>query len=124
MSYGSIRDALSTAGDDLKRRFEAGESVAELVHARSKLIDEVLIQLWHEQVEACGAALLAVGGFGRGVCRAACGGAAAGRDPGDGRGGEPERARRETDGRRLEHQPGHHAAADGLFGARCRPEDH
>ena len=66
MTYGPIRDALAKAGDNLKARFEAGESVVELVHARSKLIDELLIQLWSEHVPDCDAALLAVGGYGRG----------------------------------------------------------
>ena len=66
MIYRPIRDALAKAGDDLKARFEAGESVVELVHARSKLIDELLIQLWREHVPDCDAALLAVGGYGRG----------------------------------------------------------
>ena len=66
MTYGPIRDALAKAGDNLKARFEAGESVVELVRARSKLIDELLIQLWSEHVPDCDAALLAVGGYGRG----------------------------------------------------------
>ncbi len=66
MTYGPIRDALATAGDDLKARFEAGESVVELVHARSRLIDELLLRLWNEHVPDCDAALVAVGGYGRG----------------------------------------------------------
>jgi len=66
MTYGPIRDALAKAGEDLKARFEAGESVVELVYARSKLIDDLLIRLWNEQVPDCDAALVAVGGYGRG----------------------------------------------------------
>jgi len=66
MTYGPIRDALAKAGDDLKPRFEAGESVVALVHARSALIDELLIELWKDQVQDCNAALIAVGGYGRG----------------------------------------------------------
>ncbi len=66
MTYGPIRDALATAGEDLKARFEAGESVVELVHARSKQIDDLLIQLWNDHVPDCNAALVAVGGYGRG----------------------------------------------------------
>ena len=66
MTYARIRDALAAAGDDLKHRFEAGESVVELVHARSALIDDLLIKLWNDHVEDSGAALVAVGGYGRG----------------------------------------------------------
>ncbi len=66
MTYGRIRDELAAARGDLKARFEAGESVVELVHARSRLIDELLIKLWHEHVPDCDAALVAVGGYGRG----------------------------------------------------------
>ena len=66
ISYGEIRAALAASGDDLKARFEAGESVVELVHARAAIIDEQLIKLWQQDVEASGAALVAVGGYGRG----------------------------------------------------------
>jgi len=66
MIYAQIRDALLIADEDLQRRFEAGEAVTELVHARSKLIDELLIRLWKEQLELRDAALVAVGGYGRG----------------------------------------------------------
>ena len=66
MTYGPIRDSLAAAGEDLKARFEAGESVVELVKARARLIDDLLIQLWNEHVADCGAALVAVGGYGRG----------------------------------------------------------
>jgi len=66
MTYGPIRDALAKAGDDLKARFEAGESVVALVHARAEQIDELLIELWNDHVKDCDAALIAVGGYGRG----------------------------------------------------------
>ena len=66
MTYAPIRDALAAAGDDLKHRFEAGESVVELVHARSAIIDDLLIKLWNDHVDDSGAALVAVGGYGRG----------------------------------------------------------
>jgi [protein-PII] uridylyltransferase len=65
-SYKKIRAALAAAGEDLKARFEAGESVVELVHARAAVIDEQLRNLWSHDVEASGAALIAVGGYGRG----------------------------------------------------------
>ena len=57
---------MAAAGEDLRARFTAGESVVELVRARAALIDEVLVDLWREHVEATGAALVAVGGYGRG----------------------------------------------------------
>ena len=66
MSYNSLRESLAAAGEDLRARFEAGESVVDLVHARAALIDDVLIGLWRKHVEATGAALIAVGGYGRG----------------------------------------------------------
>ncbi len=64
-SYGEIRTSLAAAGDDLKARFEAGESVIELVHARAGVIDRHLVELW-SQFDAQAAALVAVGGYGRG----------------------------------------------------------
>ena len=66
MTYGPIRDALAAAGENLKARFEAGESVVELVRARALQIDELLINLWNDYVKDCDAALIAVGGYGRG----------------------------------------------------------
>ncbi len=66
MSYAAIRDSLATASDDLKRRFEAGESVVDLVHARSALIDDLLVRLWNDHALHDDAALVAVGGYGRG----------------------------------------------------------
>ena len=64
--FREIRAAIAAAGEDLERRFKAGESVVDLVHARARVIDEQLIRLWQEIVEASGAALVAVGGYGRG----------------------------------------------------------
>jgi len=66
ISYGEIRAALAAASDDLKTRFEAGEDVVDLVHARAAVIDEQLRKLWSRDVIASGAALIAVGGYGRG----------------------------------------------------------
>ena len=62
MSYSELRESLAAAGQDLRARFEAGESVVELVHARADMIDEVLIGLWRDHIKATGAALVAVGG--------------------------------------------------------------
>ncbi|MBT8102187.1 MAG: [protein-PII] uridylyltransferase [Gammaproteobacteria bacterium] len=66
ISYSTIRETLAAAGDDLKARFEAGESVVDLVHARATVIDSQLCKLWSHYVAASGAALVAVGGYGRG----------------------------------------------------------
>ena len=65
-SYAEIRAALAASHDDLKTRFEAGESVVGLVHARAAVIDEQLIRLWRSDLDTSGAALVAVGGYGRG----------------------------------------------------------
>ncbi len=65
ISYGEIRASLAAAGDDLKARFQAGESVIELVHARARVIDRHLVELWNH-FDAGAAALVAVGGYGRG----------------------------------------------------------
>ena len=64
-SYGEIRASLVAAGDELKARFEAGESVIDLVHARAAIIDRHLVERWN-QFDARAAALVAVGGYGRG----------------------------------------------------------
>jgi [protein-PII] uridylyltransferase len=67
-THAKRRAALDAADADLKRRFLAGESVVELVHARAAIVDELLTELWQshagdlsEQI-----ALVAVGGYGRG----------------------------------------------------------
>ncbi|MCJ7591701.1 MAG: [protein-PII] uridylyltransferase, partial [Woeseiaceae bacterium] len=66
MSYAAIRESLAAASENLKARFTAGESVVDLVHARSALIDDLLVRLWNDHVVEGDAALIAVGGYGRG----------------------------------------------------------
>jgi [protein-PII] uridylyltransferase len=66
MDYGHFRKSLLESGEDLRERFLAGESVVDLVHARARQIDSILIDLWREHIEITGAALVAVGGYGRG----------------------------------------------------------
>jgi [protein-PII] uridylyltransferase len=66
MNYRKIRESLAAASEDFRARFEAGEPVVDLVHARARLIDEVLTSLWEEHLESLGVALVAVGGYGRG----------------------------------------------------------
>ena len=60
--------ALASAGADLEQRFLAGESVVTLVRRRATTVDEVLSLLWshHMDARSGAAALVAVGGFGRG----------------------------------------------------------
>ena len=62
------RAALDASYRSLKERFLAGEPVSDLVYERAAIIDEQLSVLWHHH---CGntagtAALVAVGGYGRG----------------------------------------------------------
>jgi len=62
------REALAAAGENLIERFRSGESVTNLVRARSDVIDEILLRLWREHAGeiSTSAALVAVGGYGRG----------------------------------------------------------
>ena len=66
MSYIEIRESLTAAGEALRKRFLAGDSVVDLVHERAGLIDDVLRTLWQQHLEPLGVALIAVGGYGRG----------------------------------------------------------
>ncbi|HHH37957.1 MAG TPA: [protein-PII] uridylyltransferase [Sedimenticola sp.] len=62
-----FRDAIQTGDETLKRLFNRGESVMELVRLRVQLIDTLLIEAWKLKVPAgVDAALIAVGGYGRG----------------------------------------------------------
>lgn len=67
-THAKSRAALDAADEDLKRRFLAGESVADLVHARAGIVDALLTGLWqtHTGEIAGQIALVAVGGYGRG----------------------------------------------------------
>lgn len=62
------RTALSAADDNLRVRFIAGESVVGLVHLRAAVVDQLLLHLWRIHAGDCAecAALVAVGGYGRG----------------------------------------------------------
>ena len=62
------RHALAAASENIRDRFLAGESVDSLVHLRARVIDELLVHLWrrHAPATADAAALVAVGGYGRG----------------------------------------------------------
>ncbi len=67
-SLADIRRALQKANDDLISRFRAGQPVTELVRLRAAIVDRVLIELWREHAGSLAetAALVAVGGYGRG----------------------------------------------------------
>jgi len=67
-THAKSRAALDAADEDLKQRFLAGESVADLVHARAGIVDALLTGLWqaHTGELAGQIALVAVGGYGRG----------------------------------------------------------
>ena len=65
-TYGEIRESLAAASEDLKERFLAGEPVVDLVRARARVIDEQLVELFRRHLADSGAALVAVGGYGRG----------------------------------------------------------
>ncbi|MEO1201753.1 MAG: hypothetical protein AAFX10_03530, partial [Pseudomonadota bacterium] len=60
----SIRASLEANAADLAERFESGDSVVDLVHARSASVDEAIRGLW--QLRAAdlvdSVALVAVGG--------------------------------------------------------------
>ncbi len=62
------RKALQEADQALRRHFENGTPVQELVQGRARLIDELLVHAWHRIWPASppGVALIAVGGYGRG----------------------------------------------------------
>jgi [protein-PII] uridylyltransferase len=65
---GSSRSALQAATENINQRFMAGQSVVELVHLRAAVIDRMMIHLWRTHANYCSsvAALVAVGGYGRG----------------------------------------------------------
>ena len=62
-----FREVLRDHQADLAARFHAGEAVEHLVHARARLLDGLLLRLWkHHFGTDAAAALVAVGGYGRG----------------------------------------------------------
>lgn len=63
-----FKATLKNATDVLTQRFKAGRAATELVHARSNVVDAVLIKAWLQYFpeDATDIALLAVGGYGRG----------------------------------------------------------
>ena len=63
-----FKQALSNATAVLQQRFKAGRAATELVHARSNVVDTILIHAWQQYFskDASDITLLAVGGYGRG----------------------------------------------------------
>ncbi len=62
-----FRDCLRAAGDGLRARFEAGEDVDALVARHTATVDDLLRRAWRIVMPAqAPAALVAVGGYGRG----------------------------------------------------------
>ena len=63
-----FKATLKNATDVLTQRFKAGRAATELVHARSNVVDAVLIKAWLQYFpkDATDITLLAVGGYGRG----------------------------------------------------------
>ncbi len=63
----ALRQLLKDSEQSLVDRFTQGEDIEKLVHARSWLVDQVLLKCWQVTVGGQpGAALVAVGGYGRG----------------------------------------------------------
>ena len=65
LNYNHYRAELAAFGEQLIARFRAGESLRP-GSCPGLTIDELLIRLWLERVGECNAALVAVGGYGRG----------------------------------------------------------
>ena len=65
---GNGRAALQAATTNINERFLDGAPVVELVHLRAAVVDRLLIHLWRMHANYCSnvAALVAVGGYGRG----------------------------------------------------------
>ena len=63
-----MRTTLKTAQQNLKDAFYQGSPVAELVHRRAEIIDDLLRNIWQRTMpsDMHDIALVAVGGYGRG----------------------------------------------------------
>ncbi|MFC3853500.1 [protein-PII] uridylyltransferase [Salinispirillum marinum] len=66
VALGGLKKALRLAQDTLDQRFESGDFVRDLVQSRANTIDEMLHLLWNHYTWPENAALVAVGGYGRG----------------------------------------------------------
>ncbi len=65
--HKAFREALKGAAEVLGQAFHDGVDVVQLVHARAGFVDEILQRAWHAHIPGDEqAALVAVGGYGRG----------------------------------------------------------
>lgn len=64
-SVPACRDFLKSCQQQLEQRFETGTGVEQLVHARSWLVDRILVGSWKRVLGKNDNALVAVGGYGR-----------------------------------------------------------
>ncbi|WP_455234024.1 [protein-PII] uridylyltransferase [Thiogranum longum] len=64
-SLAGCRQFLSSSQQELTERFLAGADIEHLIHARSWIVDQVLVRCWESIVGDSGSALVAVGGYGR-----------------------------------------------------------
>jgi len=64
-SLALCRGFLSDAQRTLLERFNGGADIEELIHARSWVVDQVLVRCWEHLLGDLNAALVAVGGYGR-----------------------------------------------------------
>lgn len=63
----AFRDTITRSKTVLANRFHAGDSVEDLVHARSDFVDQMLLRAWRHFLSSDDdASLIAVGGYGRG----------------------------------------------------------
>ncbi len=63
----TFRDTIARSKTVLADRFHAGDSVEDLVHARSDFVDQMLLRAWRHFLSSDdNASLIAVGGYGRG----------------------------------------------------------
>ncbi len=63
----TFRDIIARSKTVLADRFHAGDSVEDLVHARSDFVDQMLLRAWRHFLSSDdNAGLIAVGGYGRG----------------------------------------------------------
>lgn len=61
----TYRAFLASAQQILAEKFNTGTDIVKLIHARSWVVDRVLIRCWQARLDGFDGALIAVGGFGR-----------------------------------------------------------
>ncbi|MGD8620004.1 MAG: nucleotidyltransferase domain-containing protein, partial [Gammaproteobacteria bacterium] len=63
--HQGYREFLRHVGKTLGERFLHEQDIAQLMHARSWAVDQVLIHCWERRIGDLGGTLVAVGGYGR-----------------------------------------------------------